>query len=85
MIVQLQVDGNELERDVHLLTDLDGLLQCQVICLNGLGEFAVVLVELSLGQEGVPHFSLSKILFCVLDLKVLLSQLLVEGLLDIHI
>ena len=84
MVVLLKIDRNELESNVHLFTDLDGLLQSQLISFNGLGELGVVLIELSLGQQGISDLGLSEIFLSIFDLEVLLGQELVKCFLDLH-
>jgi len=44
----------------------------------------MIVVELSFGQQSIPHLSLPEVLLCVLDLQVLLRQFLIERLLDLH-
>lgn len=84
VVVEDEVDGDELEGDVHLFANLDGLLQGQVVGLDGLVVLLVLVEQLSLGQKGVPDFCLAEVLLSVLDFEVGLSQQLVESFLDVH-
>lgn len=85
VVLQHQVDAHQLERDVHLLADLDGALQGQVVGLDGELVLLVLVVELGLGQQGVPDLGLAEVLLRVLDLGVPLLQELLKGLLNIHL
>ena len=69
-----EVDGDELEGDVHFFADLDGFFECEVVGGNGLVEFIVVMVEFCLGKESVSYFCFSEILFCVFDFEIFFSE-----------
>lgn len=84
IILQLEVDADELEGDVHLLADFDGPLESQVVCVDGFGVLGVIVVELGFCQEGVTHLGLAKVLLGVLYLGVLLLKQLLKGFLNVH-
>jgi hypothetical protein len=48
-VVELEVDSDQLERNIHLFSDFDRLLESQVESVNRFGVLRVVLIELSLG------------------------------------
>lgn len=44
-VVQLEVDFDEQEGDVHFFTDFDGFLEGEIVCLDGLIEVFVVVID----------------------------------------
>jgi hypothetical protein len=85
VVVQFQIDRDELEVDVHLLTDLDCLLQRQLVGSDRLVELLVVVVQFGLGKKAVSNLGLSEILFCIFYFGVFFGEELLEGFLDLHI
>lgn len=76
-VAAVEIDAEDLEVDVHFLANFDCFLESEFVDSDGLFAIADSLAdEVGLGEDGITHFNIAKILFCVFDLIVKLLELL---------
>lgn len=72
----LQINGEDLEVDIHLLADLDGLLQGFLKDSDSEGFVGVVLFdERCLGEDGIPDLDVPEVGLGINDLVLKLLEL----------
>jgi hypothetical protein len=82
--VELEVDFDEEEGDVHFFPDFDGFFEGEVVGLDGLIVVGVGGVDLCFIEEGITDLGFAEVLLCVFDLGVGVVDELLEGFLDLH-
>lgn len=83
--LECQINVDKFEVDIHFFTDFDSLFEGNGIGFNGLIELFELIIDFCLAEDSISDLGFTKILFCVFDFVLDLSNSFFKSFLYIHI